>query len=55
MSASMTPEVEDCGSPCPPSAACEECDPYWQRMRDEGFWADGRWTEKGMRETVRHS
>lgn len=33
--------------PCPAEARCPRCHPYWQRMRDEGFWDDDEgWTEK---------
>ena len=40
-----------CGKPCKPQAACEECEGYWHRMRAEGYWVDGAgWTEKGWRE-----
>ena len=48
--------VEDeatCGNPCAPDMACEACELYWQRMRDEGFWKDGAWTDKGMREMLK--
>ena len=43
-----------CDDPCSPyydDGQCEHCAMYWQRMRDEGFWVDGRgWTDKAMRE-----
>jgi hypothetical protein len=40
-----------CNKPCDPAVECEHCADYWQRMRDEGFWVDGKgWTDKGIRE-----
>ena len=50
----MEPE-EVCQSPCAPTATCVVCYAYWQRMEAEGFWQDGRWTEKGWREIMRHA
>lgn len=47
---------KECERPCPPDDCCEECEAYWQRMRDKGFWEDGKgWTEKGMAEIIRHA
>jgi hypothetical protein len=46
--------VEDCSKPCHPNADCPICAEYWDRMRREGFWQDGKgWTEKGMKEMRR--
>ena len=43
-----------CGAPCPPDAACEACDSYWNRMRHDGYWVDGTgWTDKGMQEMTK--
>jgi len=36
------------------SLECPNCKPFWQRMRDEGFWVDDDgWTEKGLIELKR--
>lgn len=44
-------EEETCGKPCPPHDPCDECRDYWDRMKKEGFWIDGKgWTEKATRE-----
>ena len=45
----------DCGKPCPPENACDECAGYWDRMVKEGYWSRERhrWTEKGWREIVK--
>jgi len=43
--------VNECGNPCPPDNACEDCQEYWDRMRAEGYWVDGEgWTEKARQE-----
>lgn len=42
-----------CGQPCDPSAPCEECAAYWERMIREGYWDGSRWTERGMREILK--
>jgi hypothetical protein len=31
----------ECGSPCPYESQCEACEPYWQRMIDEGLFKPG--------------
>jgi len=50
----MSDEDEnECGKPCPPWDTCEECAEYWQRMKQEGYWKDGRWTDKAMREMAK--
>ena len=43
----------ECGKPCPPDDTCDECAEYWQRMKSEGYWRDGRWTDKGWREITK--
>jgi len=44
-----------CGRPCAPERSCNECIPYWERMRNEGYWKDGSgWTKKGMREILKY-
>ena len=49
-------DEQECGQPCPPPLACDECASYWQRMRVEGFWKDSTgWTQKGWKEIVRHA
>jgi len=46
-------EVNDCQSPCDPQRACSYCADYWQRMRDEGFWIDGKgWTQKAVQNWI---
>ena len=41
----------ECLRPCPPDAACPECQDFWQRCRDNGLWVDGEgWTSKGVQE-----
>ncbi len=56
-SASQLPEQSaegECGRPCPPSQACDECAEYWDRMRREGLWDDAKgWTEKGWKSITR--
>jgi hypothetical protein len=49
---SDTKEVE-CGRPCNPKNPCDECVEYWNRMEREGYWKDGRWTDKGWREITK--
>lgn len=45
---SFQPHVE-CGPTSPFS--CDECRAYWDRMRAEGLWVDGKgWTDKAKRE-----
>ncbi len=39
-----------CGGPCPYGLACPTCEPYWTRMEIEGFWKNGEWTSKGIKE-----
>lgn len=48
------PEPE-CGRPCDPAAAYEECEGYWMRMESEGLWnREGHhWTEKGWNSITR--
>lgn len=45
----------ECGRPCAPEAACDECAEYWHRMQTEGYWdrERHRWTDKGWREIMR--
>jgi len=43
----MTPE---CEQPCHPGNDCQFCAEYWERMKDQGFWEDGQWTDKAFRE-----
>jgi hypothetical protein len=39
----------ECGEPCPPDYACDGCAGYWQRMREEGLWKNGKgWTDKAL-------
>ena len=51
------PEDQHCGNPCEPGDPniCEECEAYWARMVEEGFWRDGEWTDRGMRDILRHA
>jgi len=43
--------TKTCNKPCHPEHPCEECVSYWDRMRSEGFWVDGKgWTETANRE-----
>ena len=54
----MSDEDEDessCGQPCDPDQSCDECEPYWQRMVNEGYWnrERHRWTEKGWKEITK--
>jgi hypothetical protein len=45
---------EECNEPCHPDADCPICAEYWQRMRSEGYWENGKgWTKKGMKEMTR--
>ena len=48
-------EESQCGKPCNPDSACEECDGYWARMVQQGYWdrARHRWTDKGWSEIVK--
>lgn len=44
----------DCGQPCPPDDACDECADYWNRMEQEGYWDPrGKWTNKGWDEITK--
>ena len=45
----------ECGKPCSPNSPCDECAPYWERMRAEGYWDQERhrWTDRGWREITR--
>lgn len=45
---------QECGEPCPPDNTCDYCEGYWQRMEHEGYWRNGRWTNKGWREILSH-
>lgn len=41
---------ENHSPPCPPGSSCIECEAYWDLMRSDGLWTDGKgWTAKGMR------
>lgn len=41
---------EPCKLPCDANSPCEECSPYWTRMRTEGLWIDGvGWSESAIR------
>ena len=54
----MTPtEADDieCGKLYLPSSAYDDYTEYWNRMLDEGYWQNGRWTEKGWKEILRHA
>lgn len=47
------PEDEtECREPCDPQVGCPHCADYWARMEHEGFWRNGKWTDKGMREIL---
>ena len=47
-------EENDCQKPCDPATSCPYCADYWERMRAEGYWIDGKgWTNKGMREMLK--
>lgn len=51
MTAEQETQLDDhkCGCPCDPRDGCDECAEYWERMRDEGFWIDGKgWTNKAV-------
>lgn len=39
-----------CDRPCHPDEGCTACLPYWQRMEAEGYWKNGEWTAKGIKE-----
>lgn len=45
-------EIE-CGKPCHPDRNCEECAGYWQRMQQEGYWVNGQWTDRAMKEMLK--
>ena len=54
----LRPEEErECGKPCDPDEACDECADYWQRMVAEGLWdsARHRWTDKGWKDIINHA
>lgn len=52
--AESTDQEKECGQPCPPDNPCEECEDYWDRMRREGLWVDGRgWTDKAVKDWCR--
>jgi hypothetical protein len=43
-------EAEQCGAPCSYEGRCGQCDPYWQRVIEEGLYEPGvGWTERGIR------
>jgi hypothetical protein len=44
-----------CGQPCDSNNACPECEEYWNRMVDEGYWNVERhqWTKKGWKEITK--
>ncbi len=51
----MALKIEDsdgtCSNPCDATEPCSVCEPYWDRMRSEGLWVDGRgWTDKALQE-----
>ncbi len=44
-------EITHCKKPCPTQQPCLSCQAYWQKMREEGYWEDGRgWTNKALKE-----
>lgn len=44
-------EITHCQKPCPPQHSCLSCQAYWQRMKDDGYWEDGKgWTDKALKE-----
>ena len=43
-------ENSACENPCPYGSACFICEGYWTRMEYEGYWKDGQWTDKGIKE-----
>jgi hypothetical protein len=48
------PEEEiECQEPCDPQVGCPNCADYWARMEHEGFWENGKWTDKGMKEMTK--
>ena len=49
------PEESECGKPCDPDHACDECAEYWDRMEREGYWnrPGHRWTDKGWHEITK--
>ena len=52
----MTEEQEEfqCGQPCPVENPCDECQEYWDRMREQKYWKDGfGWTDKAIKEFIR--
>lgn len=48
-------ESSICECPCDPADGCEECAGYWERMKQEGYWAgqEHRWTKKGWKEITK--
>lgn len=46
-------EAGTCAEPCDPESGCEACDSYWRLMERQGFWLDGMWTDRGMREMLK--
>jgi hypothetical protein len=41
---------DPCKLPCDANNACDECSPYWTRMRNEGLWIDGvGWSDNAIR------
>jgi len=51
----MSDDIEtesECGHPCASDEACDECAGYWERMRAEGLWKNGRWTDKDWRDIL---
>ena len=45
---------EECENPCHPDSGCPECADYWERVVAEGLWADGQWTDAGVREMLKY-
>ncbi|MFA6358616.1 MAG: hypothetical protein WCY09_08180 [Candidatus Omnitrophota bacterium] len=46
-------EESNCQNPCHPDDNCPECQDYWDRMRSEGLWKNGGWTDRGMKEMLK--
>jgi hypothetical protein len=45
---------EECFRPCPFEVACSECEGYWDRMVNEGFFEPGvGWSQKALREAMK--
>jgi hypothetical protein len=49
----MKKNEEICEKPCVADSPCPNCMEYWNRIVSLGYWENGKWTDKAIKEMAK--